>query len=53
LIVRRSTGWTELQMYRIQGLRIAGFGPLFSGAFQLGLGVLGSALLRGGSPVEL
>jgi hypothetical protein len=45
-----TAGWTDLMMYRIHGLRIAGFGPLFSGAFLLGLGVLGGALLRGGAP---
>jgi len=45
-----AAGWTDLQMYRIHGLRIAGFGPFFSGALLLGLGVLGSALLRGGAP---
>jgi hypothetical protein len=42
--------WADLPMYRIHGLRIGGFGPLFSGAFLLGLGVLGMALLRGGIP---
>jgi hypothetical protein len=36
----------DLQMYRIHGLRIAGFGPFFSGTFLLGLAVLGTALLR-------
>ena len=41
-----AAGWTDLQMYRIHGLRIAGFGPFFSGAFLLGLAVLGTALLR-------
>jgi hypothetical protein len=45
-----AVGWADFQMYRIHGLRIAGFGPLFSGAFLLGLGVLGCALLRGGTP---
>jgi hypothetical protein len=45
-----AVGWADIQMYRIHGIRIAGFGPFFSGAFLLGLGVLGSALLRGGTP---
>jgi hypothetical protein len=39
----------DLARYRIHGLRIAGFGPLFSGAFLLCLGLLGAALLRPGS----
>lgn len=42
--------WADLQMYRIHGLRIAGFGPFFSGAFLLGLVLLGSVLLRGSAP---
>jgi len=45
-----AAGWADLQMYRIHGLRIAGFGPFFSGAFFFGLGVLGCALVRGGAP---
>ena len=43
-------GWEDLQMYRIHGLRIAGFGPLFSGAFLVGLGLLGAVLVRPGAP---
>jgi hypothetical protein len=48
-----AAGWADLQMYRIHGLRISGFGPLFSGAFLVGLGVLGVALTRPGGYREI
>ena len=44
-----AVGWEDLQMYRIHGLRVAGFGPLFSGAFLVGVGLLGVALARPGA----
>jgi hypothetical protein len=36
----------DLLMYRIHGLRISGFGPLFSGAMILGIGLLAVALAK-------
>jgi hypothetical protein len=43
-------GWNDFNMFRIHGVRVAGFGPLFSGALLIGLGLLGLALIRPGGP---
>jgi hypothetical protein len=43
-------GWNDFNMFRIHGVRVAGFGPLFSGALLIGLPLLGMALVRPGVP---
>jgi len=42
--------WRDFQMFYFHDVRIAGFGPLFSGAFLIGLVLLGAALVRPGLP---
>ena len=37
-------GWKDFNMFRIHGVRISGFGPLFSGAFLISLVLLGAVL---------
>jgi hypothetical protein len=41
-------GWKDFHMFYFHELRIAGFGPLFSGTLLLALGVLTAALVRPG-----
>jgi 4-amino-4-deoxy-L-arabinose transferase-like glycosyltransferase len=43
-------GWADFQMFRIHGVRISGFGPLFSGAFLVSLVLLAIAVVRPGVP---
>ena len=42
--------WNDFIVFRIHGVRVAGFGPLFSGAWLIGLALLGLALIRPGGP---
>ena len=46
-------GWDDFNMFRIHGVRVAGFGPLFSGAFLVSLVLIGIALVRPGVPREV
>lgn len=45
--------WKDFYIFYFHEVRIAGFGPLFSGAFVIGLGLLGVALVRPGVPREI
>lgn len=42
--------WNDFNVFRIHGVRVAGFGPLFSGALLIGFALLGLALIRPGGP---
>ena len=42
--------WKDFRLFYFHELRISGFGPLFSGAFLIGLLLLGVALIRPGVP---
>ncbi len=41
-------GWKDFNMFRIHGIRISGFGPLFSAAFVTGLVLMGAVWVRPG-----
>ncbi len=45
--------WKDFRMFYFHELRISGFGPLFSGAFLISLGLMGAALTRPGIPREI
>ena len=43
-------GWNDIQWYRFHELRLAGFGPFFSGGLIIGLALLLAASIRPGIP---
>jgi hypothetical protein len=43
-------GWSDFNVFRIHGVRVAGLGPLFSGALLIGFALLGLHLIRPGGP---
>ena len=45
--------WSDFEMFYVLDVRIAGFGPLFSGAFLIALVVMAAALIRPGLPREI
>jgi hypothetical protein len=45
--------WRDFHIFYFHEVRIAGFGPLFSGAFLIALALLGVALIRPGLPREV
>jgi len=45
--------WNDFSVFRFHEVRLAGFGPLFSGAFLISLFLLGAALVRPGVPREV
>jgi hypothetical protein len=45
--------WKDFHIFYFHEVRVAGFGPLFSGAFVIGLGLLGVALIRPGVAREI
>lgn len=50
LMVPFNVRWKDFQIFYSPETRISGFGPLFSGAFLISLGVLGFALARRDAP---
>ncbi len=45
--------WNDFSVFRFHEVRISGFGPFFSGAFFIGLLLLGIAIVRKGLPREI
>jgi len=45
--------WKDFHIFYFHEVRVAGFGPLFSGTFVIGLGLLIVALIRPGVPREI
>ena len=45
--------WKDINFFYFHEVRISGFGPLFSGAFIIGLLLLGMAIVRPGIPREI
>lgn len=45
--------WRDFHIFYFHEVRVAGFGPLFSGAFLIGFLLLGVALVRPGVPREI
>jgi hypothetical protein len=45
--------WKDFHLFYFHEVRVAGFGPLFSGAFLVGFLLLGVALVRPGVPREI
>ena len=46
-------GWKDFRIFYFHDVRIGGFGPLFGGAFLIGLVLLGAALFRPGIPRKI
>ena len=45
--------WKDVTIFRYHETRVSGFGPLFSGAFLIGLCLMGIAMVRPGIPREI
>ena len=45
--------WEDVDVFRFHEVRISGFGPFFSGAFLIGLFLLGTAMVRPGISREI